>query len=119
VSLVNSNTTIETVHQQIYQNEDAISALFDTVIQTFLIRHGFLSGGVQPAPQKRRRVITGVGDKPDTENPRQRTDSAPSDTYGTMTNSGERYDLPSLHVNPVSKNMCPNVYSPYLIRCSG
>ena len=86
-----------------FQNEDAISAFFETIIQTFLVRHGFLSGDVQPAPQKRRRVITGVGDKLDMGN--QTSDSAPSDTHGTMTSTRERYGSPSLHVNPVSKNM--------------
>lgn len=82
-------------------NEDAISAFFNTVIQTYLVRHGFLSGDVQPALQKRRRVITGVGDKPYMGNPRQTSDSASSNTHGTMTSTRERYDLPSLHVNPV------------------
>ncbi|KAF8505939.1 hypothetical protein F5888DRAFT_1604331 [Russula emetica] len=82
-------------------NEDTISAFFDTVIRTFLVRHGFLSGDVQPAPQKRRKVITAVGDKPDMGNPRQTSHSAPSDTHRTMTSTRERYDLPSLHVNPV------------------
>ncbi|KAI0282276.1 hypothetical protein BGY98DRAFT_955130 [Russula aff. rugulosa BPL654] len=83
-------------------NEDAIGSFFDSVIQTFLVRHGFLSGDVQPAPQKRRRVITGVGDKPDMGNPRQTSDSAPSDTHGTMTSTRKQSDLPPLHVNPVN-----------------
>jgi len=49
-------------------------------------------------------MITGVGDKADMGNPRQTSDSAPSDTHGTMTSARERYDLPSLHV---SKNIFP------------
>jgi hypothetical protein len=106
-------------HQPVFQNEDAIGSFFDTVIQAFLVRHGFLSGDVQPAPQKRRRVITGVGDKPDMGNPRQTSDSAPSDTHGTMTRTRKQSDLPPLHVNPVSKNKFPSVFSPYLILCSG
>jgi hypothetical protein len=91
------------------QNEDATSTFFDTVIQTFLVRHGFLSGDVRPAPQKRRRVITGAGEKPDMGNTRQTSDSARSDTHGTMSGTRERYDPPSLHVNPVSKNVIPSV----------
>ena len=54
-------------------------------------------------------MITGVGDKLDMGNPRQTSDSAPSDTHGTMTSTRERYGSPSLHVNPVSKNMFPSV----------
>lgn len=119
VSLIPIPKTAPHQHQPIFQNEDAISAFFDTVIQTFLVRHGFLSGTVQPAPQKRRRVITGVGDNTDIGNPRQTSDSAPSDTHGIMTSTRERYHLPSLHVNPVSKNMFPSVISPYLILRSG
>ena len=90
-----------------FQNEGAISAFFDTVIQTFLVRHGFLSDDVQQAPQKRRRVITGVGNKPDIGNARQTPDSAPSDTHGTVTSTRERYDLPSLHINPAVKTCFP------------
>ncbi len=105
--------------QPIFQNEDAISAFFDSAIQTFLVRHGFLSSDVQPAPQKRRRVITGeepFGDKPDVGNPRQTSGMASaSNTHGTMTSIRERADIPSLYVNLVSESMFSNVFSPYLI----
>jgi len=99
----------------IFQNEDAISAFFGSVVQTFLLRHGFLlSSDVQPAPQKRRRMTTGEDscrDKTDIRDPRQTfgKTSAPPNTHITMPITHERGDVPPLHVNSVSKNVLPSV----------
>jgi hypothetical protein len=51
-------------------------------------------------------------DKPDVRNLRQASGkaSAPSKTHSTPPIACERDDVPSLHVNPVSKTVFPSVF---------